>query len=216
MFRDRAPPGGGGVNPTPTKISILLSGRGSNFVAIAEAVERGAIPAEIVGVISNRPEAPGLEEARRRGLNAFAVDHRASSNRASHDQKMLEILRDIGAEWVCLAGYMRLLSPAFIAAYRGRILNIHPSLLPAFRGLEAQEQALDYGVKVAGCTVHFVDENLDSGPIVAQDVVPVRKTDTASSLSARILEREHLLYPESLGRLFTEEWRIEGRRVVFS
>ena len=199
-----------------TKLAILLSGRGSNFKAIVEAVDRGLIPAEIVGVISNRPDAPGLEEARRRGISAYAVDHRASSNRASHDQKILEVLRGIGAQWVCLAGYMRLLSPAFIAAYRSRILNIHPSLLPAFPGLEAQTQAFDYGAKVAGCTVHFVDEKLDSGPIVAQDVVMVEEGDTAASLSARILEREHLLYPESLRRLFSEDWSIEGRRVVFS
>lgn len=191
-----------------TRIGVLLSGRGSNFLALQAAVERGEIPARIVLVLSNIAEAPGLARARELGIPAEAIPH-------AQEQKALEALRREEVEWVCLAGYMRLLSPAFVAAFPRRILNIHPSLLPAFPGLDAQEQALAHGVKVSGCTVHLVDEGLDSGPIVVQKAVPVLDGDTPRTLAARILEQEHLAYPDALRRLLTEPWRIEGRRLIF-
>ena len=197
------------------RLGILLSGRGSNFLALADAVERGEVPAEIALVVSNVAEAPGLQKARERGLPAAAIPQGEFADREAHDGAMLQALRAARVEWVCLAGYMRLLSPSFIAAYRGRILNVHPSLLPAFPGLAAQRQALEHGVKVSGCTVHFVDEGLDSGPIVVQKAVPVADGDTAETLAARILEREHEAYPLALQRLLTESWHLEGRRLVF-
>ena len=197
-----------------TPIAILLSGRGSNFLALHAAIERGEIPARIALVVSNLADAPGLAKAHELGLPAEAIPHRGET-RASHEEKVLAALRRAGAEWVCLAGYMRLLSPAFVAAFPRRILNIHPSLLPAFPGLDAQAQALAHGVKVAGCTVHLVDEGLDSGPIVVQRTVPVLDDDTPSTLAARILGQEHQAYPEALRRLLTEPWRIEGRRLLF-
>ncbi len=197
-----------------SKITVLLSGRGSNFLAIHAAIERGEVPAEIVLVASNMADAPGLEKARELGLPAVAIPHQGVPRRVQ-EEKVIAALREAGAEWVCLAGYMRLLSPDFIAAFRHRIVNIHPSLLPAFPGLDAQEQAIAHGVKVSGCTVHLVDEGLDSGPIVVQRTVPVLDGDTPGSLAARILEQEHQAYPEALRRLFTEPWRIEGRRLLF-
>ncbi|HEY0554644.1 MAG TPA: phosphoribosylglycinamide formyltransferase [Thermoanaerobaculia bacterium] len=199
-----------------TPIAILLSGRGSNFLALHAAIARGEIPAEIVLVVSNVAEAGGLAKARELGLPALAIPHQGEPNRRAHEEKVIAALKESGAEWVCLAGYMRLLSPALIGAFRQRILNIHPSLLPAFPGLDAQEQALAHGVKVAGCTVHLVDEGLDSGPIVVQRAVPVLDGDTAATLSARILAAEHLAYPEALRRLLTEPWAVEGRRLTFS
>ena len=198
-----------------TRVGILLSGRGSNFLALHAAVERGEIPAEIAVVISNVAEALGLAKARELGLPAVALPHREVPSRRAHEESVGAALRAAGAEWVCLAGYMRLLSPDFVAAWPRRILNIHPSLLPAFPGLDAQEQALAHGVKVAGCTVHLVDEGLDSGPIVVQRTVPVLDTDTPRILVARILEQEHEAYPEALRRLLTEPWRVEGRRLIF-
>jgi phosphoribosylglycinamide formyltransferase-1 len=198
------------------KIAILLSGRGSNFLALHAAIERGEIPAEIVLVASNVAAAGGLTKARELGLPALAIPHQGEPNRQAHEEKVIAALREAGAEWVCLAGYMRLLSPALVGVFRQRIVNIHPSLLPAFPGLDAQEQALAHGVKVAGCTVHLVDEGLDSGPIVVQRAVPVLDGDTAATLSARILEAEHLAYPEALRRLLTEAWTIDGRRLTFS
>ncbi|HEX2643315.1 MAG TPA: phosphoribosylglycinamide formyltransferase [Thermoanaerobaculia bacterium] len=196
-------------------LGILLSGRGSNFLALQAAIARGEVPARIVLVLSNVADAPGLAKARELGLPALAVPHQGEPGRRAHEEKVIAALRESGAEWVCLAGYMRLLSPDFVAAFRRRILNIHPSLLPAFPGLDAQSQALAHGVKVSGCTVHLVDEGLDSGPIVVQRTVPVLDGDTAASLSARILEQEHQAYPEALRRLLTEPWRIEGRRLLF-
>jgi phosphoribosylglycinamide formyltransferase 1 len=160
-------------------------------------------------------EAPGLAKARELGLPAVAVPHKGEPDRRAHEEKVIAALREAGAEWVCLAGYMRLLSPDFVTAFRRRILNIHPSLLPAFPGLDAQGQALAHGVKVSGCTVHLVDEGLDSGPIVVQRTVPVLDGDTAAALSARILEAEHQAYPEALRRLLTEPWTIAGRRLTF-
>jgi len=197
-----------------TRLGVLLSGRGSNFLALHAAIERGEIPARIALVLGNIADAPGLAKARELGIPAEAIPHQGQP-RAVQEQKVLEALRRADVEWICLAGYMRLLSPAFVAAFPRRILNIHPSLLPAFPGLDAQEQALAHGVKVSGCTVHLVDEGLDSGPIVVQRTVPVLDGDTPRTLAARILEQEHLAYPEALRRLLTEPWRIEGRRLIF-
>lgn len=166
-------------------------------------------------MVSNVPEAAGLARAREMGLPALALPHALAPGRAAHEEKVVAALREAGAEWICLAGYMRRLSPAFVAAFPGRILNIHPSLLPAFPGLDAQRQALEHGVKLSGCTVHLVDEGLDSGPIAVQRAVPVLDGDTPETLAGRILEQEHRAYPEALRRLLTEPWRIEGRRLVF-
>lgn len=198
-----------------TRLGVLLSGRGSNFLAIHDAVLRGELPAEMALVASNLPEAQGLVRARERGLETAAIPHRGEPDRATHEGKLVAALQGAGVEWVCLAGYMRLLSPAFLAAFPRRVLNIHPSLLPAFPGVDAQVQAVAHGVKVAGCTVHLVDEGLDSGPIVLQRTVAVHDDDDGHSLAARILEQEHLAYPEALRRLLGEAWRIEGRRLIF-
>jgi phosphoribosylglycinamide formyltransferase-1 len=195
------------------RLAVLLSGRGSNFAAIYDAITHGALDAEIVSVISNRPNAPGIERARSLGLPAHVVDHRAFDSRAAHETEVLEILENARPDFIALAGYMRLLSPAFIAAYPMRIINIHPSLLPAFPGVDAQAQAIAYGVKIAGCTVHFVDENLDAGPIIVQRAVAVRPDDDASTLAARILEEEHVAYVEALVKLASGRYRVEGRRV---
>lgn len=198
------------------RVAILLSGRGSNFLALHGAMERGEIPAEIVLVVSNVAEAAGLEKARSLRLPTVCYPHRLEGSREAHEAKVLQALANANVEWICLAGYMRLLSATFVAQYPQRILNIHPALLPAFTGLDAQSQAVEWGVKVSGCTVHLVDEELDHGPIVVQKTVPVHDDDNAVSLSARILAQEHKAYPEALGRLLTDRWRIEGRRVVFS
>lgn len=195
------------------RLAVLLSGRGSNFQALAQAVAAGQVPAEIVLVFSNRPEAPGLEIARRLGLPTAAIPG-AGRERADYDRLVVAELRQRNVEWVCLAGYMRLLSGVLLEAFPGRILNIHPSLLPAFPGLEAQRQALEYGVKFSGCTVHWVDETLDGGPILAQAVVPVLDGDDEASLAARILEQEHRLYPEALRLALSGAWRLTGRRVL--
>jgi phosphoribosylglycinamide formyltransferase 1 len=197
------------------RLAILLSGRGSNFLAIHQAIADRTLDAQIVCVISNRPEAPGLARARELALPAHLVDHRAYPMREAHEEEVLRILAEAEPDFICLAGYMRLLSPAFVAAYPHRILNIHPSLLPAFPGVDAQAQAVAYGVKVSGCTVHFVDENLDAGPIIMQRTVEVREDDSADALAARILEQEHVAYVEALVKLQTRQWTVEGRRVVF-
>jgi phosphoribosylglycinamide formyltransferase-1 len=196
------------------KVAILLSGRGSNFVAIHEAIVRGALDAEIGCVISNRPDAPGIERARALGLPAHVVDHRPFTSRAAHEAEVLRIVEAARPDFIVLAGYMRLLSAEFVAAYPMRIVNIHPSLLPAFPGVDAQAQAVAYGVKMSGCTVHFVDENLDAGPIIVQRTVSVRDDDDGSTLAARILEEEHLAYVEALKKLASGAYRIEGRRVI--
>ncbi|MDX6444831.1 MAG: phosphoribosylglycinamide formyltransferase 1 [Blastocatellia bacterium] len=180
------------------RIAILISGRGSNMIALAEAVREGRLPnAEVMVVISDQPNAPGLAKAKDLGIDTLLIERRRRP-RTEHDHEIVVALQARNIDLVCLAGYMRLLSPAFIAAYRGRILNIHPSLLPLFPGLDAQRQALKHGAKVSGCTVHFVDETLDGGPIIEQRVVPVHDDDTVESLSARILEEEHKLYPEAV------------------
>ena len=196
------------------KIGILISGRGSNMVAIVEAVQNGVIPdSEVVLVISDKTSVDGLEKARTRGIETLAIE-KNGRRRAEHDAEILAELRRRGVELVCLAGYMRLLSKEFVRAFPFRILNIHPSLLPAFKGLDAQEQAIEYGVKISGCTVHFVDEDLDHGAIIAQKAVEVFDEDTPERLSARILEHEHALYVESIARLVEDRIEIKGRRVL--
>jgi len=195
------------------KLGILLSGRGSNFMAIADQIEAGNLDAEIAVVISNRPDAVGLEVARQRGMNALILASKGVP-REEHDQRMGDALEQAEVDFVVLAGYMRLLSASFIQRFPQRIVNIHPSLLPAFPGLDAQKQAFDYGVKFAGCTVHFVDEQLDHGAIIVQRAIPVLPTDDEHSLAARILDQEHVAYSEALGILCSGKWKIEGRRVV--
>ena len=197
------------------KLGVLLSGRGSNFEAIAKNIADGKLAAEIAVVISNRPEAPGLETARRLGLHAVALPSKGLP-REEFDLQVAAILDRHAVDLVVLAGYMRLLSGAFVKHFAMRIVNIHPSLLPAFSGLDAQHQAFDYGVKVAGCTAHFVDEHLDSGPIILQAAVVVEDGDTAETLSARILMEEHRVYTDAIRLVLSGEWRIEGRRVVKS
>jgi phosphoribosylglycinamide formyltransferase-1 len=197
------------------RIGILLSGRGSNFLAIADAIAEKRLDAHIAIVISNRPDAPGLTAALERGIHATSFPSKGL-DREIYDRQLIDGLRAHHVDLVCLAGYMRILSGYFIREFPQQILNIHPSLLPAFPGLDAQHQALEHGAKVAGCTVHFVDEGLDSGPIVAQAVVPVLDEDTADSLSARILKEEHRLYSEAIGLVLSGKYRIEGRRVIMS
>lgn len=197
------------------RLAILLSGRGSNFQAIADNIARGTVEATIAVVISNRPDARGLQIARERGLPAIAVPSKGM-DREAYDRQLIEELRKYEVDLICLAGYMRLLSAFFIREFRNRILNIHPSLLPAFPGLDAQHQALQYGVKVAGCTVHFVDEYLDAGPILLQAAVPVLDTDTEETLSARILQEEHRIYSEAIRIVLSDRYYIDGRRVVLS
>ena len=195
------------------RLGILLSGRGSNFEAIADNVAAGRLQAEIAAVISNREEAPGLQIARQRGLPARCILSQGIP-REEYDRCVVEELKQRGVELICLAGFMRLLSPEFCQAFPMRILNIHPSLLPAFPGLDAQKQALEHGVKISGCTVHFVDEQLDAGPIILQASTAVLDDDTEESLAARILKEEHLIYSEAIRIILSECWRIDGRRVV--
>ncbi len=196
------------------RLAILLSGRGSNFSAIANAIEAGKLAAQIAVVISNQPEAGGLEKARALGLAAVSIASKGVP-RETYDQLLLDEIRKHNVDLICLAGYMRVLSPVFIRAFPQQILNIHPSLLPAFPGLEAQHQAFDHGVKIAGCTVHFVDEGLDSGPIIQQASVNVEPGEDADTLSARILKEEHRIYSQAIGKVLAGGWRIEGRRVIF-
>jgi phosphoribosylglycinamide formyltransferase-1 len=193
------------------RLGILLSGRGSNFEAIARSIREGRLNAEIAVVVSNEPAARGLEVARELGLPAISLASRGIP-REDYDRALIDVLRKHEVDLVCLAGYMRLLSPVFVDAFRGRILNIHPSLLPAFPGLHAQRQALDHGVKITGCTVHLVDEGLDSGPILLQAAVPVEPDDTEESLSARILREEHRLYPEAIQMALDEASGVSARR----
>jgi phosphoribosylglycinamide formyltransferase 1 len=198
------------------RIGVLLSGRGSNFEALADSVAAGRIPnAEIAIVISNRENAPGIDKARARGILAQVIPSRGLE-REAYDKLVIAALEEKKVDLVCLAGYMRLLSPAFVAAYRGRILNIHPSLLPAFPGLESQRQALEHGAKYSGCTVHFVDENLDAGPIILQAAVPIRDDDTAETLSARVLNEEHRIYTEAVRIVLEGRYRMDGRRVLIT
>jgi phosphoribosylglycinamide formyltransferase-1 len=200
------------------RLGILISGRGSNFEAIADSVAGGtlgSLGAEIAVVISNRADARGLETARARGLNAVCLPSKGL-DREVYDRMLAAELHRHGVDLVCLAGFMRLLSAGFIREFPNRILNIHPSLLPAFPGLDAQHQALAHGVKITGCTVHFVDEDLDAGPILIQAAVPVRDDDTEETLSARILTQEHRIYAEAIGIVIAGQYRVEGRRVVLT
>jgi phosphoribosylglycinamide formyltransferase-1 len=196
------------------RLAILLSGRGSNLEAIADNTTNGSLEAKIAVVISNRPEARGLEMARERAMNAVALPSRGM-DRETYDRVLVDELRKCEVDLICLAGYMRMLSAGFVRQFPNRILNIHPSLLPAFPGLDAQRQALEYGVKISGCTVHFVDEYLDAGPILLQAAVPVLDDDTVESLSARILEQEHRIYSQAINIVLRGDCRIEGRRVIF-
>src|SRR5882724_2170830 len=196
------------------RIGVLLSGRGSNFVALAESVSAGRIPnAEIAIVVSNREGAPGIDKAKERGIPTRVIPSKGLE-RETYDRQVVAVLREQKVDLICVAGYMRLLSPCFVASFPNRILNIHPSLLPSFPGLESQRQALEYGVKFAGCTVHFVDENLDAGPIVLQAAVPVRDDDTEETLSSRILAEEHRIYTEAVRIVLEGKYKIVGRRVV--
>ena len=199
-------------------VGILISGRGSNMVALLDAMDGGLVPARCTLVVSNVPDVPGLETAHRRGVPAVVLSHKESASREEHDAKVVAALREAGAEIVCLAGYMRLLSPLFVEAYRNRVLNIHPALLPAFPGLHVQQKAIDHGVRFTGCTVHLVDEECDHGPILLQAVVPVLPGDSEEALSARILRYEHRLYPAALRLLAEEKVVVEGRtaRILLS
>jgi phosphoribosylglycinamide formyltransferase-1 len=198
----------------PHRIGVLLSGRGSNFEALADGIAAGRIPgAEIVLVISNREEAPGLAHATARRISSQVIPSKGLQ-REAYDHLVVAELKRAGVELVCLAGFMRLLSPYFVASFPQRILNIHPSLLPSFPGLEAQRQALEYGVKFSGCTVHLVDENLDAGPILAQAIVPVHDDDTDATLSGRILAEEHRIYADAVRLILSGRYRIQGRRVI--
>ena len=198
------------------RLAVLLSGRGSNFAAIREAIVAGSLDAEIVAVVSNRADAGGVARAREWNLPVHVLDNRDHPNRRAHEDAVLAVLEAARPDFIALAGYMRLLSPVFIGRYVNRIVNIHPSLLPAFPGVDAQAQAIAHGVKVSGCTVHFVDEGLDAGPIIVQRAVAVRDGDSPETLSARILEQEHEAYVEALRILARGGYRIEGRRVIAS
>jgi phosphoribosylglycinamide formyltransferase 1 len=198
------------------RLGVLISGRGSNLQALLDAVARGDLRATVAVVISNRPDAPGLARAQAAGVPTLVMPHKGYADRAEYDRALAGALRGHGVDFVCLAGFMRLLGPAFIDEFRDAVVNIHPSLLPAFPGLDAQRQAFEHGVKVAGATVHFVTAELDAGPIISQAAVPVLDADTPETLAARILEAEHDLYPEALRRLGEGRWRIEGRRVLFA
>jgi len=197
------------------KLGILISGRGSNLQAIIDAIAIGEMAASIAVVISNRADAAGLARATQAGIPTLVMPHKAYADRAAYDVALAAALKARGVELVCLAGFMRLLGPAFINQFPNAVINIHPSLLPAFPGLDAQRQAFEHGVKVAGATVHFVTADLDAGPIICQMAVPVLDADTAETLAARILDAEHQLYPDAIGRLTGGRWKVTGRRVEF-
>jgi phosphoribosylglycinamide formyltransferase 1 len=196
------------------RFAVLISGRGSNLQAIIDAIQTGRLDASIVVVVSNRPEAQGLARARAAGIETLVLETKAYSDRGAYDRAIAGALREREVELVCLAGYMRLVGPPLLEAFPNRILNIHPSLLPCFRGLDAQRQALEHGVRVSGATVHFVTADLDDGPIVLQAAVPVLEADTVESLAARILVEEHRIYPEAIGIVLDGRWRLDGRRFL--
>ena len=198
------------------RLGVLISGRGSNLQAILAAIDRGELDAQVAVVLSNRPDAPGLAYAREAGVITEVVGHRGFRTRAEYDAVLVDRLRDHEVGLVCLAGFMRILGPVFVNAFPRAILNVHPSLLPAFPGVEAQQQALAHGVKLAGCTVHFVTEELDGGPIVLQAMVPVLPDDTSESLAARILVEEHRVYPAAIALVLAGGWHIDGRRFLLS
>ncbi len=195
------------------RIAILISGRGSNMDSIAAACASGAVPASVALVVSNEPDAPGLQKARLRRIESVVIDHRKSASREEHDKRLHQALKSRSIDLICLAGYMRVLTQTFVREWRGRVMNIHPSLLPSFPGLDAQEQALDWGARVAGCTVHFVDEHVDHGPIIVQRCVAVTDDDTPETLSERILAEEHIAYPEAVRLFFQKKLRLVGRRI---
>lgn len=195
------------------RLVILASGRGSNLQAILDAIDRGDLEAEVAAVISDRPEAQALKRAEKRGIPGISLDFKAFADREAYHAALLATLTELTPDLIVLAGYMRLLPKAIVRRFPQRIVNIHPSLLPAFPGLHPHQQALDYGVKVSGCTVHFVDEGMDTGPIIMQAVVPVDDDDTAETLAERILRREHELYPQALAAIFSGRVQLEGRRV---
>jgi phosphoribosylglycinamide formyltransferase-1 len=197
-------------------LGVLISGRGSNLQAIIDAIAQDRLRARIAVVISNQPEAPGLERAERAGIDTVVLPHKGYADRSDYERDLASVLKGRGVELVCLAGFMRLLGPAFLDEFPHAVLNIHPSLLPAFPGVDAQRQAFEHGVKVAGATVHLVTPELDAGPIVAQQAVPVLDTDTLATLSARILEAEHQLYPLAVAKLMASNWKLDGRRLVLS
>jgi phosphoribosylglycinamide formyltransferase 1 len=199
---------------TLAKLGVLISGRGTNLQAIVDAIRENRLRAEIALVISNRADAAGLKRAAAAGVQALVVSHRGHASREEYDQLLAQTLIEARVDLVCLAGFMRLLTPTFLDAFPNRVLNIHPSLLPAFPGVDAQRQAFEHGVKVTGVTVHLVNADLDAGPIVMQRAIPVLDADTVETLSARILEEEHRLYPEAIQRVLDAGWRIEGRRFV--
>jgi phosphoribosylglycinamide formyltransferase-1 len=201
--------------PLPARLAVLLSGRGSNFEALADACASGAVPARVVLVLSDRADAGGLGKARARGLPAAALERAPGEKRAAHEERIAAAIEASGADVVCLAGFMRVLSPGFVGRFERRIVNIHPSLLPSFPGLEAQKQALEHGAKVSGATVHLVDAGTDTGPIAAQEAVPVLPGDDEASLAARILAAEHRLYAGTLARLLAGGWQVAGRRLLF-
>lgn len=201
--------------PLPARLAVLLSGRGSNFEALASACDGGGLPARIALVLSDRADAPGLGKARARGLEAAVEERRPGEPRVAHEERLAARIEAAGADVICLAGFMRVLSPGFVARFERRIVNVHPSLLPAFPGLDAQGQAWEHGVRVAGATVHLVDAGTDTGPIAGQEAVPVLPADDAGRLAARILEAEHRLYPATLARLLAGGWTIDGRRLEF-
>lgn len=200
---------------TTNRLGILISGRGSNMIAILDEIREHRLEAEAAVVISNVDSAPGLSKARERGVETLFISHK-DLTREEHDRDLVAEFKQREVSLVCLAGYMRLISPFFVRSFHNRILNVHPSLLPAFPGLNAQRQAIEHGVKVSGCTVHLVDEHLDHGPIVMQRAVEVRDDDTAETLSARILEQEHRLYPKAIARVLAHGFRVEGRRTFSS
>jgi phosphoribosylglycinamide formyltransferase-1 len=215
--RDLSPDCGFPVENTPVpQLGVLISGRGSNLVAIADAIAAGRLRASIAVVISNRSDAKGLEFARARGITAMVMPHSEFHSRDAYDRALVQTLRSHGVTLVCLAGFMRRLGESFCDAFPMAVLNIHPSLLPAFPGVDAQRQALDHGVRITGATVHFVTPELDAGPIVMQAAVPVEDADTADTLAARILVEEHRIYPAAIRRVLEDDWRIDGRRAVFS
>jgi phosphoribosylglycinamide formyltransferase-1 len=206
----------GAMDDERIPLAVLISGRGSNMQAIVGACRRGEIPARVVLVLSNRADSAGIAWAAEHGIETRVVSHRGFADRESHDRAVVAHLRGCGARWICLAGYMRLLSPWFVDEYENRILNIHPSLLPSFPGLHAQKQAFEHGVRWSGCTVHLVDAKLDHGPIVAQTAVPVEDGDGVEDLEGRILAQEHATYVRALSDLLTRSWELDGRRVVFA
>ncbi len=195
------------------KLGVLVSGRGSNLQSILNQIEEGTVPAEVAVILSNKENAPALERGRQSGIKSLFVNPKDFTNRADYDSALVGILKEHGVDLICLAGYMRILNADFIRTFAGKIINIHPSLLPAFPGLNVHQQAIDHGVKFSGCTVHFVEEEVDSGPIILQAVVPVEKDDSAESLADRILQEEHKIYPEAVRLLAENRIRIEGRRV---